>query len=62
MQNEGLDEAQAAIKIPGRNINNLKYSDDTTLTSERKDEVSNFLMNVKEQSEKAGIKLQHTKN
>ena len=62
MQNEGLDEAQAAIKIPGRNINNLKYSDDTTLTAESKEEVSNFLMNVKEQSEKAGIKLQHTKN
>ena len=62
MQNEGLDEAQAAIKIPGRNINNLKYSDDTTLTAESKEEVSNFLMTVKEPSEKAGIKLQHTKN
>ena len=62
MKNAGLDGSQAGIKIPGRNINNLKYSDDTTLMAESKEEVRNFLMNVKEESEKAGIKLQHTKN
>ena len=62
MQNEGPDEAQAGIKIPGRNINNLKYSDYTTLMAEGNEEVRNFLMNVKEESEKAGIRLQHTKN
>ena len=62
MQNEGLDEAQAGIKIPGRDINNLKYSDYTTLMAEGKEEVRNFFMNVKEESEKAGIRLQHTKN
>ena len=57
MRNDGLDEAQAGIKIPGRNINNLKYADDTTLMAESKEELKNLLMKVKEESEKAGLKL-----
>ena len=57
MQNVRLDEAQAGIKIPGRNINNLKYADDTTLMAESKEELKSLLMNVKEESEKAGLKL-----
>ena len=57
MQNAGLDEAQAGIKIAGRNINNLKYADDTTLMAESKEEPKSFLMKVKEQSEKVGLKL-----
>ena len=57
MQNAGLDEAQAGIKIAGRNINNLKYADDTTLMTESKEEPKSFLMKVKEQSEKVGLKL-----
>ena len=57
MQNAGLDEAQAGIKILGRNINNLRYTDDTTLTTESKEELKNLLMKVKEESEKAGFKL-----
>ena len=57
MQNARLDEAQAAIKIAGRNISNLRYSDDTTLMSESKEELKSFLMKVKEESEKAGLKL-----
>ena len=63
MQNEGLDEAQAGIKIPGRNINNLKYSDDTTLMAESKEELKSILMKVKEESEKVGLKfnIQKTK-
>ena len=56
MQNTGLDEAQAGIKIPGRNINNLRFADDTTLVAESK-ELKSFLMKVKEESEKAGLKL-----
>ena len=52
-----LDEAQAGIKIAGRNINNLRYADDTTLMAERKEELKSFLMKVKEESEKAGLKL-----
>ena len=56
MQNAGLDEAQAGIKIAGRNINNLRYSYDTTLTAESKEEVKSLLMKVRE-SEKAGLKL-----
>ena len=56
MQNAGLDEAQAGIKIAGRNINNLRYADDTTLMAERKEELRSFLMK-KEESEKAGLKL-----
>ena len=57
MQNAGLDEAQAGIKISGRNINNLRYADDTTLTAENKEELNILLMKVKEESEKAGLKL-----
>ena len=57
MQNAGLDEAQARIKIAGRNINNLRYSDDTTLMEESKEELKSLLMKAKEESEKAGLKL-----
>ena len=57
MQNARLDEAQAAIKIAGRNISNLRYSDDTTLMSESKEELKSHLMKVKEESEKARLKL-----
>ena len=57
MQNSGLDEAQAAIKIAGRNINNLRCADDTTLMAESKEELKSLLMKVKEESEKAGLKL-----
>ena len=63
MQNAGLDEAQAGIKIPGRNINNLRYTDDTTFVPEGEEELKSLLMKVKEESEKAGLKLniQNTK-
>ena len=57
MRNTGLDEAQARIKIAGRNINNLKYADDTTLMAESEEKLKNFLMKVKEESQKAGLKL-----
>ena len=57
MQNAWLDESQAGIKIPGRNINNLRYADDTTLIAESKEELKSFLMKVKEESEKVGLKL-----
>ena len=57
MRNAGLDEAQAGIKIVGRNINNLRYADDTTLMAESKEELRKLLMNVKEGSEKFGLKL-----
>ena len=57
MQNAGLDEAQAGIKIARRNINNLRYMDDTTLMAESKEEPQSLLMKVKEESEKAGLKL-----
>ena len=57
MRNSGLDEAQAGIKIAGRNINNLGYADDTTLMAESKEELKSLLMKVKEESEKAGLKL-----
>ena len=57
MQNAGLDEAQAGIKISGRNINNLTYADDTTLMAESKEELKSLLMKVKEESEKVGLKL-----
>ena len=57
MQNAGLDEAQAGIKISGRNISNLKYTDDTTLKGESEKELKNLLMKVKEESEKVGLKL-----
>ena len=55
MQNAGLDEAQAGIKISRRNINNLRYADDTTLMPESKEELKSLLMKVKEESEKAGL-------
>ena len=55
MWNAGLDEAQAGIKIAGRNINNLRYADDTTLMAETEEELKNLLMKVKEESEKAGL-------
>ena len=57
MRNAGLDEAQTKIKITGRNINNLRYADDTTLMAESKEKLKSFLMKVKEESEKAGLKL-----
>ena len=57
MQNAGLDESQAGIKIAGRNINNLRYADDTTLMAESKEELKSLLMKLKEESEKAGLKL-----
>ena len=57
MRNAGVDEAQAGIKIAGRNINNLRYADNTTLIAEREEELKNLLMKVKEESEKVGLKL-----
>ena len=57
MRNTGLDEAQAGIKIVGRNINNLRYADDTSLMAESKEELKSLLMKVKEESEKAGLML-----
>ena len=57
MRNAGLDELQAGIKIGGRNINNLRYADNTTLMAESKEELKNLLKKVKEESEKAGLKL-----
>ena len=57
MRNAGLDEAQAGIKIARRNINNLRYADDTTLLAESKQELKSLLMRVKEKSEKVGVKL-----
>ena len=57
MRNAGLDEAQAGIKIAGRNINNLRYSDDTTIMTESKEELKSLLMKVKEESEKVALKL-----
>ena len=57
MRNAGLEEAQAGIKIAGRNINNLNYADDTTLMEESEEELKSFLMNVKKESEKVGLKL-----
>ena len=57
MRNAGLEEAQAGIKISGRNINNLRYADDTTLMTESKEELRSFLIEVKEESEKVGLKL-----
>ena len=61
-QNARLDEAPAGIKIARRNINNLRYTDDTTLVAESKMELKSLLMRVKQESEKAGLKLQHSKN
>ena len=57
MRNASLDEAQAGIKIAGRNINNLRYADDTTLMAESKKELKSLLMKVKKENEKAGLKL-----
>ena len=57
MRNAGLDEAQAGIEIAGRNINNLRYADDTTLMAESKEELKSLLIKVKEESEKSGLKL-----
>ena len=57
MRNPGLDEAQAGIKIAGKNINNLRYADDTSLMAESEEELNSFLMKVKEESEKVGLKL-----
>ena len=57
MRNAGLDEAQGGIKIAGRNMNNLRYADDTTLMAESEEELKSLLMKVKEESEKAGLKL-----
>ena len=57
MWNAGLDRAQAGIKIAGRNINNHRYTDDTTLMAESEEELKNLLMTVKEESERAGLKL-----
>ena len=62
MQNAGLDEAQAGIKIARRNINNLKYADDTTLMAESEEELKSLLMKVKEESEKQWLKAQHSEN
>ena len=63
MKNAGLDEAQAGIKTAGRNINNLRYADDTTLMAESEEELNSLLMKVKEENEKVGLKLniQNTK-
>ena len=61
MRNAGLDETQAGIKIAGRNINNLRYADDTTLMAESEEELKNLLMKVKEENEKFGIKLNFQK-
>ena len=61
MRNAGLDEAQAGIKIAGRNINNLRYADDTTLMAESKEELKSLSMKVKEESEKVGLKLNNQK-
>ena len=62
MQNAGLDEAQAGIKIAGRNINNLRYADDTTLMAESKEELKSLLVKVKEESRKSLLKTQHSEN
>ena len=62
MRNAGLDEAQARIKIAGRNINHLRYEDDTTLMAESEEELKSLLMKVKEESEKSWLKIQHSKN
>ena len=62
MRNTGLEEAQAGIKIAGRNINNLRYADDTTLMSKSEEELKSLLMKVKEESEKSWLKAQHSEN
>ena len=62
MRNAGLEEAQAGIKIAGRNINNLRYADETTLMAESEEELKSLLRKVKKESEKAGFKAQHSEN
>ena len=62
MRNAGLDEAQAGIKITGRNINNLRYADDTTLMAESEEELKSLLMKVKKESGKSWLKAQHSEN
>ena len=62
MRNAGLEEAQAGIKIAGRNINNLRYADDTTLMAESEEKLKSLLMKVKEESGKSWLKTQHSKN
>ena len=62
MKNAGLEEAQAGIKIAGRNINHLKYADDTTLMAESEEELNSLLMKVKEEREKSWCKTQHSEN
>ena len=62
MRNTGLEEAQAGIKIAGRNINKLRYADDTTLMAESEEELMRLLTKVKEESEKSWLKTQHSKN
>ena len=62
MRNPGLEEAQAGIKIAGRNINNLRYGDDTTLMAESDEELKSLLMKVKEESKKSWLKAQHLEN
>ena len=62
MQNASLDEAQAGINIAGRNINNLRYADNTTLLAESKEELKSILMKVKEESKKCWLKTQHSEN
>ena len=62
MRNSGLEEAQAGIKIAGRNINNLRHADETTLMAESEEELKSLLMKVKEESEKSWLKTQHSEN
>ena len=62
MRNAGLEEAQAEIKIAGRNISNLRHADNTTLMAETKEELKSLLMKVKEESEKSWLKTQHSEN
>ena len=62
MRNTGLEEAQAGIKIAGRNINNFRYTDDTTLMAESEEELKSLLMKVKEESKKSWLKAQHSEN
>ena len=62
MRNFGLDEAQAGIKIAGRNINNLRYADDTILVAEREEKLKSLLMKVKEESKKRWLKTHHSEN
>ena len=62
MRNSGLEETQAGIKIAGRNINNLRYADDTTLVTESEEELKSLLIKVKVESEKVGLKAQHSEN